>query len=272
MIISPRGQLGDWCLSQGSKFKKLWLKVFISPFINDLTWHMTSEKEKIDVKAVYPTAKTFVIPNGIDISNYENRDQRKEKIFYKKYTNNIDKNSLVIITMGRLQKVKGFDILINAFKIIKNKCDNCFLFIAGEEYGDKENLLKQIRQLGLNDLVYLVGHIDGEEKINFLKNADVFALPSHHENFGMVYAEALAAGTPIVASKNTPWEEVEKYNCGKWVENTADAFAKAIKEILVSDDKDIGVRGRKFMEENYSWKKIAKDFTIKLLEIQSDRK
>ncbi len=60
-------------------------------------------------------------------------------------------------------------------------------------------------------------------------------LASHHENFGMVYAEALAAGTPVVASTNTPWQDVEKYNCGKWVENTPEKFAKAINEILNSD-------------------------------------
>jgi glycosyltransferase involved in cell wall biosynthesis len=46
----------------------------------------------------------------------------------------------------------------------------------------------------------------------------------------MSYAEALAAGTPIVASRNTPWQEVEKHNCGKWVENTPEKFADAIKK------------------------------------------
>ncbi len=267
LIISPRGQLGVWCLNQGSMFKKLWLKVFIHPFINNFTWHINSKEEQKDVKLVYPNARTFVIPNGIDTDIYENGNQSKKKLFYQKYTKDITINSLVMISMGRLHQVKGFNILINSFKVVKEKYDNFYLLIAGQDFGEKEELVKQINELKLNDRVYLIGNIEGEEKIDFLKNADVFALSSHHENFGLVYAEALAAGIPIVASKNTPWEEVEKYNCGKWVENTPEDFAKAIEEILNSNYEKMGDNGRKFIYENYNWEIIAKKYKEKLDEI-----
>ena len=70
-----------------------------------------------------------------------------------------------------------------------------------------------------------------QEKVDFFVNADLFVLPSHNENFGLVYVEALAAGTPVVASKNTPWEEVEDANCGKWVNNCVVETAKAMIEM-----------------------------------------
>jgi glycosyltransferase involved in cell wall biosynthesis len=76
----------------------------------------------------------------------------------------------------------------------------------------------------------------------------------------MVYAEALAAGTPVVASKNTPWQDVEKHNCGKWVENTPEKFAEAITEILNSDSIQMGKNGNDFISEYLSWDKIAKAF------------
>ena len=76
----------------------------------------------------------------------------------------------------------------------------------------------------------------------------------------MVYAEALAAGTPVVASTNTPWQEVEKFNCGKCVENTSDKFTDAINEILSSDPEQIGKNGSNYIGENFSWEELALRF------------
>lgn len=269
LIISPRGQLGKWCLEQGNRFKQLWLKLFIKPFINRLFWHLTSEEEQRAVKLVYLKAKTFVIPNGINVGEFDSRVNKIDKLYYKKYSSSVNANSKIIISMGRLQKVKGFEILIESFEILLKQFPDSFLLIAGEDFGDRANLLNLITSDHLSDKIFLVGHIEGEEKVSFLKNADVFALPSHHENFGIVYAESLASGTPIVASKNTPWQDVEKYKCGKWVENTSDKFAEAMLDILKSNPIQMGANGRKYVEENFSWNKIALDFKVQTEKIMT---
>ena len=173
--------------------------------------------------------------------------------------------------MGRIHKKKGFDILIRAIKILNNKYSNSFLFIAGEDYGEKEKLLNLIKELNLKDYVFFIGHIGGNQKSEFLKNADVFALSSHDENFGLVYAEALASGVPIVASKNTPWKEVEEFNIGKWVENNEVSFANAIEEILKINYTDMQERCKSFINNNYSWSSIANKILDKFEEINSDR-
>jgi len=258
IIISPRGQLGEWCLAQGNSLKKLWLKFIISPFVKNLIWHATSSQEEEMIKKVYAEANIWVLPNGIDIDKFKDIEHKKDRIFYKKYSDKVNQNSKVIISMGRLQKVKGFDILINAMSIAQR--EDAVLFIAGEDFGERKNLEKLIDKLGLIENVFFIGRIEGLEKIEFLRNADLFALASHHENFGMVYAEALAAGTPVVASINTPWQNVEKYNCGKWVENTPEKFSKAIIEILSSYPIQMGNNGREYVQENFSWEKIARLF------------
>lgn len=256
LIISPRGQLGKWCLEQGNPFKKLWLHTFIQPYIKHLHWHLTSEQEQQDILSVYPSAKTFIIPNGVSEELFSLNDKPKEKTFYNKYTGFDCSDKKIIISMGRLQKVKGFDILISS--MFKAQRQDLVLLIAGVDFGERKNLEKLIDKLGVKDKVFLIGKIEGLEKIKFLRNADVFALASHHENFGMVYAEALAAGTPVVASKNTPWQDVEKYDCGKWIDNTTEKNTEAIIEILNSDPVQMGMNGIIYIRKNFSWDKIAK--------------
>ena len=267
LVISPRGQLGEWCINQGSRLKKLWLKLFIKPFLFDFWWHLTALDEQNDLLSVLPRARTFVIPNGIDKRFLKIKNYNKDKLFFKKYSKIVTENSKVIVSLGRLHKKKGFDVLIHAYKKVKMHIQEAVLFIAGEDFGEKDNLIKLIYSENLEEKIFIIGHIEGEEKINFLKNADIFALASRHENFGLVYGEALAAGTPIVASKYTPWQDADKQNFGRWCENTPDQFANAIIKILQSDSIKMGMNGKKFIEENVSWDKIAKEFLLKIKEI-----
>ena len=110
----------------------------------------------------------------------------------------------------------------------------------------------------MSNRVFFVGLLSGPERLKFLANADVFVLPSHNENFGNVYLESLLAGTPIIASKNTPWSLVEEYNCGRWEENSVQAVCKSIRDILKLDS---GVSGRcKELASGYSWNSIATSF------------
>jgi glycosyltransferase involved in cell wall biosynthesis len=262
VLFSPRGQLGEWCLKTGSSFKKLWLNLFIKPFAYSINWHVTADQEREELLAVYPGVNVNVIPNGIDLKQFHNISDTKDRSFYNRYSNGVTFKK-VIISMGRLHKKKGFDILIEAFDKVRKLYPDAALFIAGEDYGEKQNLSDLIRNTGLNKNVFLTGQInDNDEKLKFFSNADVFALASHNENFGIVYAEALAAGTPIVASKDTPWQIVETNNCGKWVNNNAESFFIAIGELLNSDLAMLRKNGIKLVEERYGWTSIAKQFNI----------
>lgn len=280
LILSPRGQLGEWCLNQGNHFKKLWLKLFNNPIANKITWEATSLSEKEMIKKVYPEARVEVIPPVINVEEFQNEKDKVEKEKVKDYTiyekltsgalvpmrrDEPEAQKKIIVSMGRLHKVKGFDILIEAIGMIERLVPNLFrdlvLLIAGEDFGERKNLEDLIDKLGLKERVFLVGMIEGEDKKEFLRNADVFVLASHHENFGIVYAESLASGVPVIASRNTPWQDVEKYNCGKWINNTPEDFARAITEILAGDLAQMGENGKKYIEENFSSDAIVKKYS-----------
>jgi len=269
ILLSPRGSLGSWCLDNGSGFKKKWLSWFIKPFSNNIIWHATAEQEKTEIQSIFPKVKVKIIPNGIEYDTFQQYAVLSRNEFTNKFSQTEKKAEKIIVSMGRLQKKKGFDILINSFVKVLTNYPNAMLFIAGQDEGEKENLLQQIEELQMSDKVFFTGALKEQEKIDFLANADLFVLPSHNENFGNVYVESLAAGTPIVASKNTPWAEVETANCGKWVNNSTDETAQAILDMLIKDRK-VMRENSKLYAEKYDWKNIAIKFNDSFKEMVTD--
>lgn len=83
-----------------------------------------------------------------------------------------------------------------------------------------------------------------------------FVLPSYTENFGNVVAEALVCGVPVITTHGTPWSELEKYDCGRWVPVDQNSIAEAINELLsMSHNRryEMGQRGKEFILKQYTW-------------------
>ena len=267
ILLSPRGSFCGWGLNQGSRFKSLWTKLFISPFNSSIYWHATCQQEKDDIVKQFPDARVFIIPNGIDIKAFSYVNFLSKEAYLQKYTEQTITPSKIIVSMGRLHKVKGFDILINSFVTILNTYTDAVLLIAGKDVGEKAALELLIKAHSLSKQVFFVDEISGQDKVDFLANADLFVLPSHTENFGNVYIESLAAGTPIVASTNTPWQDVEVANCGKWVANTVKDTSTAMLKLLIQDRELMRIN-TKAMANNYEWQNIAIKFKETFEEIQ----
>ncbi len=260
-ILSPHGCLGEWCLADGSSsLKRPYLYFFIRPYAHKITWHVTSAQEEQEVKALYPKVKTIIIPNGIYAEEFAQPNKLRRTDFVEKYTGIAGCENKVIISMARLHKKKGLDILIDAFAITLQSHPNTTLLIAGEDFGEADALIQQIEKLKLKNKVFLIGQIEGQERVDFFANADLFALSSHNENFGLVYAEAMAAGTPVLASTNTPWKEVEDLGIGKWVPNSAKDTAKGMNELLNKDLEALGELSKTFVVKKYTWKSIGIQF------------
>jgi len=259
VMLSPRGALGRWCLQHGNKLKKIWLFFLIKPFARKIIWHVTSSQENEEIIEVFPNVNCAIIPNGINLGDLaEESDLPYRRILINKFSK-IENIKKVIVSMGRLEKKKGFDILINAFFKTLDKYPDCLLLIAGRDEGEMKNLLKLIKDLDIENNVVLVGQIDGELKNTFFSGADLFVLPSHNENFGNVYAESLAAGTPIVASTNTPWREVETAGCGKWVPNTIEETKNAMIQLLENEIDDVRQISKNYVKK-FDWRNIAQEF------------
>jgi glycosyltransferase involved in cell wall biosynthesis len=272
IIISPRGVLSTWSLNNKRRMlKRMWALILIKPFINGSWWHATCEAEAVEIKGFYPKAKVRIIPNGIDLTDYDDIELHARGDYLKKFAKVHLEQKNVITSMGRIHAKKGFDILIDAFNSLYLKGFDGVLLIAGKDDGYKLFLEERVGELNLGDRIFFVGELDGKDKLEFLSGSDLFVLPSHSENFGNVYLEALACGVPIVASKNTPWSEVEKAGCGKWVDNSIDATSIAIQEMFDklsnNENKIKSIKETKKYASNFSWKAVSKMFDDLFFEI-----
>lgn len=140
-----------------------------------------------------------------------------------------------IISLGRFHIQKGFDHLIEAFKLIADKNEEWILEIYGEGE-EKISLQKMIEENNLQQRVFLKPVTKEVEKV--LSDASIYAMSSRWEGFGLVVTEALECGVPVVAFNTTgPTQILEGHDCGILVEReNVDAFAQALNS-LINDDE-----------------------------------
>jgi len=262
MLLTPRGMLGGWGLrhSGATRLKSLWLRFVIGPFASRVTWQATSERERDDIRRRFPRARIVSIPNGVDLAEFRDARRPQPGEFNARFlAGDSDRGpfSPIVVSMGRLHPIKGFDTLIEAFARVVEQKPHAALAIAGPDEGERRSLERLAARRGVADRVFFVGPVSGADKVDFLAGGDVFALASHHENFGVAYAEALAAGTPVVASAHAPWSAVEREGCGRWVDNGADEFAGAILQLLDADRSAMGARGRAWVEREFDGERIG---------------
>jgi len=144
---------------------------------------------------------------------------------------NLKDDEFIIITCGRLIKRKALDVLIKALSKVDS--DKIKLLIMGDG-PEKENLKKLSAELNLEKKVGFLGFIDEENKFRYYNAADIFALVSLHEGFGIVYMEAMYCGLPIICSNNGGQTDFLKHGKNALVIDVGDieACAGAVRELM----------------------------------------
>jgi len=135
------------------------------------------------------------------------------------------------------------------------------ILVGPSEGGHRSELEAQVQRQGGGDDIIFEGEVPDDEKWSYYRDADLFILPTYSENFGIVVAEALAAGVPVITTTGTPWKEVATHGCGWWVEPDVDALQGALNEAVQCSDEEraaMGARGRVLVKERYSWQRVGK--------------
>ncbi len=241
-IWSPRGSLQRWERVRRPRAKAAWEAACRVAMPARTVLHVTASPEAEASAARLPGSDIAVIPNGIELPPSVARHARTEE--------------LNILFLGRLDPIKALDRLVEASRNLDDVPHR--MTIAGHGDRDYEARLRGlVDRLGLTSRITFAGHVAGMEKTRLLAHADLLVLPSFSENFGMVVAEALAHGRPVIASRGTPWQELERHDCGLWVDNAPESLAAAIRQLASRDLEAMGRRGRAWMDRDFSWSSIA---------------
>ena len=236
-----------WALNNKKWKKKLaWWLYQKRILMNADVIHATSEREAQNLRKLGCQQDIFIIPNGVDFPETLPSPQKQEK-----------KTSLFV---SRIHKVKGLMNLLKAWEQINS--EGWQLKIAGpKEDGHQDELEAYINQHHLKNISFL-GPLNDKEKWLEYVNADLFVLPTYSENFGVVVAEAMAAGLPVITTKGAPWKMLEDKQCGWWIDIDVEPLVEAMKEAMGLSDGErekIGEIAQKLAYENFSWNKIAKE-------------
>ena len=254
LIISPRGNLGIFPLNQ-SKWKKklMWFLWQKNAFMDATCIHATSDNEYLEIRAAGIAKKPVaIIHNGVHLPLLQPNGYQ---------CNRRDEDGLSsLLYFGRMAPIKGIDILLAAWSAIYKLFPTWNLVIAGtDERGYRKKMEDLAKELQLQR-VQFTGPAYGDDKFRIYRNAQLFVLPTHNENFGMTVAEALAHELPVIVTKGAPWSGVESHGCGWWIDTGADPLTEALKKALSETPDQLRVRGRKgreWMKKDFSWESIG---------------
>ena len=239
------GSLQRWDGSTRVIAKSLWESGYRNLALKGkLVLHTTSQAEAAQSLNRFPGVRTVVVRNGVDLPT----DLRKT-----------DSNGEVRMAyLGRLDPIKGIEALLEACNLLDPESEPWHLEIGGTGPLPYVNSLKsKVAELGLHAHVDFLGEVFGEAKEDLFANSDVALAPSHVENFAMAIAEPLAHEVPVIASRGTPWEGLQTNGCGLWVDNDPQSLAAAIREIRTMPLGEMGRRGRRWMEREFSWHSVS---------------
>lgn len=252
LIMHTHGMLKPWALHHKALKKRLALALYQSRDLQTARVLIASSPtEYAEFRALGLRHPIAIMPNGVPLPAADAVRVRPPRPAGA---------PRIVLFLGRIYPVKGLLNLIDAWAQVRPF--NWRLQIAGpDEAGHLAEVLARAREAGVTATVDYVGPVDDTHKSAVYQAADVVVLPSFTENFGMVVAEALAHGLPVITTHGTPWADLPAFKCGWWIPVGVEPLAGALREALALSDAEravMGARGLAYVRR-YDWAAIAED-------------
>jgi phosphatidylinositol alpha-mannosyltransferase len=254
--LSPTANIGTFHACHGRpgyNFAKPFGKWLLKRWFRRLHGKIAVSKPATEFAREHFPGYYNIIPNGVDIDHFSPDVAPIEKF---------NDGKLNILFVSRLEKRKGLNYLIEAFKRVQQEIPNSRLIIVGPGTRLRRKYEKQVSRDGLKDVIF-TGLVSYEELPRYYKTADVFCAPATgRESFGIILLEAMATGKPIVASSIEGYASVVTHNVEGLLVPPGDAemLARALVSLLTDQAlrQEMGAKGRTKALE-YSWEKVAQN-------------
>jgi len=248
-LFNPAGALHVF--GRSGMFKRIYQILFGHSMLKNAARMIAIPKEEADYfyKLGVSRNKISVIPNGISMHDFSSQD---DKDFREKF--NIP-NKPFVLFMGRLNAIKGPDILLQAFIQIAKKSTDIQLVMAGPDDGMYRSLKETAQKHQLSDRVHFIGYVSGAEKSEAYHAAEMLVVPSRLEAMSIVALESAACATPVVMTDVCGFSELQDAGGGLEVPVSVRALQDAVMTLLADPSKlrSMGVRAQMLIRKEYTW-------------------
>jgi glycosyltransferase involved in cell wall biosynthesis len=255
-VVCPAGELS--LFGRSSWQKKVFNLLIGYRIVREASGHIAVSPDEIPVYECYGVeqSKITVIPNGINETDFAEygANQFADRFGLRA--------APFILFMGRLNPIKGPDLLLEAFCTIAHKHPERDLVFAGPDGGLLGALEKVTRARGVADRVSFIGYVAGRDKAEAYRAADLLVIPSRQEAMSIVVLEAGIVGTPVLLTDRCGFDEVAKVGGGKVVAATAIDLAAGLDSLLADRSalKGMGEHLQAHVRENFTWDVIVRRF------------
>ena len=248
-VISPRGSLKRW--SRNHKRLKKWVALQTYEgydLKHAAALHVTAADEHTQVAELGFNPNIIEVPNGVNLPS---------KIVEPSDCTRVKRRALFL---SRIHYTKGLMNLVEAWSKVR-PADWELEIVGTDADGYQCEVEARVAELGLQRDIIFSGPVIDVDKWAKYAAADLFVHPSFTENFGIVIAEALYAGVPVITTKGAPWQDLVSHKCGWWVDVGVEPLAEALKSAIALSDQErraMGMRGHDLVEKKYTWDEVVK--------------
>ena len=259
VVVSAHGMAEEWALRQKAGIKKLARHLYQDQILEGAaSLHASSREEVEALRRMGLRRPIALIPWGV-----ERPDGYDSVSSHAAAPRSSGPARRMALALSRLHPKKGLDLLLDAWSKVHRLHPEWELTIAGyDEKGTRKRLVQRAASLGLRTVRFL-GPVEGREKEELFSAAELFILPSRSENFGLVVAEALTRGLPVITTRGAPWGRIVEKNCGWWVEFGEKPLTAALTEALGKSPEELrrlGANGQAWVRRDYTWDACAEAF------------
>jgi len=255
-IVSPHGALDPYLRQRGRLRKAVTSALWQRRMLEGAALiHVTTSSEMRLISDIAPDVPRVIVPCAVDTADFAALPPPHE--FRERHLAGY--SGPLVVFLGRVTEKKGVDVLIKSFAHVLEHQPARLAVVGPDDGGQRPRLERLAENSGIGSQVDFVGGLYGRDRLAALSAADVWALSSHTENFGIAVMEAMAAGCPVAISREVNLaEEVADANAGLVAEAEPRAFAAGLLKLLGDPERrrSLSRAGREFASR-YDWSEVT---------------